>query len=228
MSNYRYEIKFVLNEEALSHFLSWMYLHTNCRKKYPNRTVNSVYFDDSGFSSVRDNLAGVPDRMKMRLRWYQNKNNLLLGDPVLEQKLKSGRLGKKESITLSNLGDNLLNTPIIELRNMIENELPIDHKVYLEHIIPTLYVSYNRQYYENSHGLRITVDEDIRFKSNFSSSISINELTHISYRSKIIELKFDPSLKDEVNHLLRSLSLTPIRHSKYLTGLAMHGQAQYI
>lgn len=228
MSNYRYEIKFVLNEEALSYFLSWTYLNTNCRKKYPNRTVNSIYFDDSSFSSVRDNLAGVPDRMKTRLRWYQNKNNLLLGDPVLEQKLKSGRLGKKESITLSSLGNDLLNTPIIELRSMIKNELPIDHKAYLEHIIPTLYVSYNRQYYENCHGLRITVDEDIRFKSNFSSSISINQLTHISYRSKIVELKFDPSLKNEVNHLLRSLSLTPIRHSKYLTGLAMHGQAQYI
>ena len=111
---------------------------------------------------------------------------------------------------------------------MIKNELSIDHKAYLDHIIPTLYVSYNRQYYENFHGLRITVDEDIRFKSNFSSSISINQLAHISYRSKIVELKFDPSLKNEVSHLLRSLSLTPIRHSKYLTGLAMHGQAQYI
>jgi hypothetical protein len=228
MSNYRYEIKFVLNEESLSYFLGWMHLNTNCRKKYPNRTVNSIYFDDSSFSSVRDNLAGVPDRMKTRLRWYQNKNNLLLSDPVLEQKLKSGRLGKKESITLSSLGDDLLNIPIIKLRNMIENQLPIDHKAYLEHIIPTLYVSYNRQYYENSDGLRITVDEDIRFKSNFSYSISINQLTHISYRSKIIELKFDPSLKNKVNNLLKSLSLTPIRHSKYLTGLAMHGQAQYI
>ena len=72
--DYRYEIKFVLNEVALSRFISWVYLDTNCRKKYPERIVNSIYFDDLDFSSVSDNIAGVPNRLKTRLRWYQSES----------------------------------------------------------------------------------------------------------------------------------------------------------
>jgi len=228
MSNFRYEIKFVLNERSLSSFLAWMYSHTNCRKRFPNRIVNSIYLDDSSFSSVRDNLAGVPDRMKTRIRWYQNKTNLLLSSPVLEQKIKLGRLGKKESFLLSNLKENLLGIKINQLIEMVSKELPTEQKFLFKHMIPTLNVSYNRQYFESPNGLRITIDDEIKFKSNFFLNFSIDKFQHISYGSKIIELKFDPSIKNEVNDLLRLLSLTPTRHSKYLIGLAMFGQAQYI
>ena len=43
-----------------------------------------------------------------------------------------------------------------------------------------------------------------------------------------MELKFSENLKLQVANLIRSLSFTPKRLSKYLLGLAMLGYATYI
>ena len=229
MSNgYRYEVKFVLHEMALAGFLGWMYKNTNCRKKYPARTVNSIYFDDVNFTSVRDNLAGVPKRMKTRLRWYKGKNGHSMDSPILEQKLKSGRLGTKESVKLTSLDNNVSNLNFSDLIRAIKQEVSPSHFASLEYLVPTLQVSYLRQYYEDNRGLRVTIDQNIEFKGHLSMHHLIEQKGFIPYRSKIIELKFDPSFKNEVSDLLRPLNLTPVRHSKYLTGLAMFSQAYYL
>ena len=227
-TDYRYEVKFVLNEAALAGFLSWMYVSTNCRKKYPTRTVNSVYFDDVNFTSVRDNLSVVPDRIKTRLRWYESENGNPSSTPIWERKLKAGRLGTKETVKLHDLRGAIHHAPFSDVITLIKGELPESHLSSLDYLIPTLNVSYVRNYYEDFRGLRITIDEDIRFKSNLSMNEPLNNNRQITYRSKIVELKFDPSFKNEVSDLIRPLRLTPVRHSKYLTGLAMSGLALYL
>ena len=229
MSNeFRYEIKFVLNETALASFLSWVYLNTNCRKKYPKRTVNSIYFDDLSYSSVRDNLSGVPNRQKTRLRWYQNGINNPISIPVLEQKIRAGRLGAKSSVAINSLKEIIYSSTFSTMMDLIRNEVSLDHYVALEYLIPTLNVSYSRQYFEDNNGLRITVDDAIKFNGRFSLHQKLNNTEQIDYRSKIVELKFEPKMKNYVVDLMRSLSITPVRHSKYLTGLAMFGQVQYL
>jgi len=60
--DYRYEIKFVLDNSRFADAMQWLYNETTAIKAYDNRTVNSIYFDDVSFSSVRDNLAGIPQR----------------------------------------------------------------------------------------------------------------------------------------------------------------------
>ena len=50
-SDYRYEIKFVLDNSRLSDAMQWLYNETTAIKTYDNRKVNSIYFDDVGFSS---------------------------------------------------------------------------------------------------------------------------------------------------------------------------------
>jgi hypothetical protein len=227
--DYRYETKFVLTEEALAGFLSWMYVNTSCRKKYPARTVNSLYFDDVNFTSVRDNLAGVPYRMKTRLRWYISEDgNQISSTPIWEKKLKVGRLGTKETVKLNNIRNAILNLPLSEIIMLIKEELSDSHSSSFEYLVPTLNVSYVRNYYEDFRGLRITIDEDINFKSHLSMLEPLNINRQFAYGNKIVELKFDPSCKNEVSELIRPLRLTPVRHSKYLTGLAMSGQALYL
>ena len=76
-SDYRYEIKFVLDNARLSDAMQWLYNNTTANKTYNNRQVNSIYFDDVDFSSVRDNLAGISQRNKLRLRWYGHQENSL-------------------------------------------------------------------------------------------------------------------------------------------------------
>ena len=72
-SDYRYEIKFVLDNARLADVMQWLYNNTTANKSYDNRIVNSIYFDDVGFSSVRNNLSGITQRNKLRLRWYVNQ-----------------------------------------------------------------------------------------------------------------------------------------------------------
>ena len=48
------------------------------------------------------------------------------------------------------------------------------------------------------------------------------------YPLKVLEIKFDPVLKDNVARIVKSLHLTPKRHSKYLVGLAKQGFVTYI
>src|SRR6056300_1372620 len=89
MSNYRYELKFVLNENQLSHFKNLIKLH-GFKKQHPKRKVSSIYFEDYSFNSLRDNISGISRRRKIRLRWYNNNTC-----PFLEIKKKSDRVGNK-------------------------------------------------------------------------------------------------------------------------------------
>ena len=65
------------------------------RKQYPDRKVNSIYFDDINYSSILENLDGVSSKKKIRVRWYGSQNKLI--NPILEIKSKKGFVTKKEN-----------------------------------------------------------------------------------------------------------------------------------
>ena len=44
--------------------------HFFFKEQYQNRKVNSIYFDDLNYSSIKQNLDGVSDKKKYRIRWY--------------------------------------------------------------------------------------------------------------------------------------------------------------
>ena len=50
--------------------------------QYPKRRVNSIYFDNANYSSIRQNLDGVSNKKKIRVRWYGEENKLI--KPLLE------------------------------------------------------------------------------------------------------------------------------------------------
>ncbi|MCI5191104.1 MAG: VTC domain-containing protein [Candidatus Electrothrix sp. AS4_5] len=223
---YRYEIKFILNEVSLTTALNWIYNHTNLQKKYQGRHVNSLYFDDLEFQSVRDNLAGISNRQKMRLRWYRNLNQI--DGLVLEYKNRHGRLGYKNKIIIQEK-KNILDLPITKLSLNIADILA--SKVLPMHFpdtfsTATLHTEYYREYFEDYRGLRLTFDRDITFKQVMLHA-SLNDMCTASYPSVIMELKFPQELKLYVAHLLKNLPLTPKRHSKYLAGLATFGIVSY-
>jgi SPX domain protein involved in polyphosphate accumulation len=222
--DYRYEIKFVLDNTRLSEAMQWLYNNTTANKKYENRKVNSIYFDNVDFSSVRDNLAGISQRNKLRLRWYGDQENSL---PFFEVKTKNGRLGYKTSCPLKSLGSNLSKLNIDKIASKCIKDLAKQDVVFDEHLVPTLKVSYEREYYETHNGIRITIDQDIKFSDTQLHSM-LDENMSIPYPFKVMEVKFKPDMKEVVAELIRSLHITPKRHSKYLIGLAMLGYVVYI
>lgn len=226
MNDCRYEIKFILDEASKSRALTWLYAHTSAYEEYPVRTVNSVYFDDPGYSAVRDNLAGISDRKKTRLRWYNTKNDKQdVQGTILEIKKRNGRLGSKDRYDLSGLESNLLSLQCNKLISSIEEY--IDKKenfLFEDYLSPALHIAYDREYYVGQHDIRVTFDKNIMFYSTYPHSKFFENIS-VSYPHQIMELKFEPKYKDEVVQSLRSLNLTPKRHSKYLAGMAAFGYA---
>ena len=223
-SDYRYEIKFVLDNSRLSDAMQWLYNETTAIKTYDNRKVNSIYFDDVGFSSVRDNLAGISQRNKLRLRWYGEQKHTL---PIFEVKTKNGRLGCKTTYPIQSIENSLMKLNIDKITSKCISGLEEQNIVFDEHLVPTLQVNYEREYYETHDGIRITIDQDIQF-SDTQLHTSLNENNSFSYPFQVLEIKFEPSMKDKVAKLIKPLHITPKRHSKYLVGLAMLGYVTYI
>jgi len=215
-NDYRYEIKFVLDEASLTTAYSWIYNHTSMVERYSRRSVNSLYFDDVDFSSVRDNLAGISNRKKIRLRWYDD-----CVSPILETKIRDGRLGYKKSEPIIGLSDNFFDLSIENIT------FECFKKINSEYIIPTLQTTYDREYYQDIGDIRITIDKNISFYS-VNLHQKLNNLLPVSYHNKIMEIKFSPDKKIMVANMLRSLHLTPKRHSKYLQGLSKLGYVVYI
>ena len=222
--SYRYEIKFVLDNARLSDAMQWLYSDTTANKTYDNRRVNSIYFDDVGFSSVRDNLAGIAQRNKLRLRWYGNQEK---SSPVFEVKTKNGRLGYKTAYPIKSIKNNIMDLNIDKITSNCIKDLAMQNIVFDEHLVPTLQVNYEREYYETHDGIRITIDQDIQF-SDTQLHTTLDENNSFPYPFKVMEVKFEPDMKEAVAELIRPLHITPKRHSKYLVGLAVLGYAVYI
>ena len=69
---------------------------------YPERWVNSLYYDTPSLGGLADSVNGLRDRVKVRVRWYGELTRRV-ETPVLEFKRKRGRLGSKDRYALSPL-----------------------------------------------------------------------------------------------------------------------------
>jgi len=226
----RYEIKFILDEVTLSEFMSWVLLHTEFKEKYAPRYVNNLYFDDIEFQSVRDNLAGISNRKKLRLRWYHKENVKKISTPVLEYKIRRGRLGYKKSYSLPILKPSLMETPMGKIFDSISSEIKKERKnegLFEDYYFSTLHVTYLREYFEDRHGLRLTIDKKIDFYAATPMSF-IGDSSRTAYPKIIAELKFSEEKKYLISALLETSHFSPMRHSKYLAGLASFGQVIYL
>ena len=224
MSDFRYEIKYVLNESQLSHILN-LIKHHGFKKHHPKRIVNSLYFEDYNFSSVKDNLSGISKRKKLRLRWYGNNTT----PPFLEIKRRSGRVGNKTKITVPfKNGDEVEKMNPKEISNFLKNKNNVGNELFLySNLEPMLLVNYNRDYFISKEGIRITIDKKINFRS-ISKFNSLNLQKKFRYNKNIVEIKFPIELKESLNTLFRKTELIPSRHSKYLVGISKLGISSYI
>ncbi len=223
-SDYRYEIKFVLDNSRLADAMQWLYNNTTANKSYDNRVVNSIYFDDVDFSSVRDNLTGISQRDKLRLMWYGDQKKILT---IIEVKTKNGRLGKKTAYPIKSINNNIMELNLDNITSKCIEDLATHNIILDDHIVPTLQVNYEREYYETHDNIRITIDHDIKF-SDTQLHTTLNENNSLPYPLQVMEIKFEPNMKDKVAKLIKPLHMTPKRHSKYIIGLAILGYSVYI
>ena len=206
MNDWRYEIKFTVDAHEAQAIPAMLMEHPALfRKAYPNRKVNNIYFDTQDMGACFDNLAGISDRKKVRVRWYGNPK--IISNPVLEEKIKSNALGMKNHYKLTEVES------IDELTIQIPKHLKEGHDLF-----PSLQNSYERAYFISAdENFRLTVDQNIRYQTA-QDALMENEMKFEDDRI-IIEVKFAKENSKYLKEITRYIPFRQTKHSKYVTGI---------
>ncbi|MBL7201586.1 MAG: VTC domain-containing protein [Anaerolineae bacterium] len=215
----RYEVKMVCAEIYLPDVRSWVRWHPDAfAEAYPPRRVNNLYFDTYEADCVSDNLVGVSERAKVRLRWYGTDHSAVRG--MLELKHKLNQVGWKERCPVPETLD-LTTISWAELRQCLVGYAEGILSVWLAHADqPVLINSYTREYYESAdRQVRLTVDSDQVVYAQVTYTAP-NLLSRSVVESQIvIEVKAGVALHRRVSNVLSSFPLRTERHSKYVSGV---------
>ena len=184
-------------------------------KSYPNRKVNSLYFDDLRFSALEESIEGNSLRTKKRLRWYgvsRTKNNA-----VLEFKKKVGTYSWKELYR-----NYYCINPIAQKWSDFIQPLINDATLPLKKIsdTPASIVTYNREYYSSfDNNIRVTLDRNIKTYQQ-TNLLRPNFSFHRKHSSKIIlEIKVSVENSGLIREVFRDIPFNPQRFSKYCESL---------
>jgi SPX domain protein involved in polyphosphate accumulation len=210
----RFERKWIYNSNnILSLINSLVRSKLFFRHHFPKRKVNSIYFDDSSYTSVVQNLDGINNKTKLRLRWYGKKSKIL--DPKFEFKKKIGFIANKKLIKADEF--NNLDFPKVSNLKKIQN-IVNDKNLSKKKIYPIISTHYEREYLISSDNMiRATVDfnlESIHLK-NFSQ-IKLNK---IFSNITILEIKYPVYLDNLLRKKLDNITLRLSKNSKYVNSI---------
>lgn len=218
--NYRYERKFTVPDNFKLATVEQQVKHNSFlfREIFYERQVNNIYFDTLGYNDYFDNVLGVSDRKKIRIRWYGDIHGEIV-KPVLEIKIKKGLVGDKWSYKLSPFVlDNQFTSDTIQkvFRN---SNLPAPILESVKGVYPTLLNSYSRRYYLSANSkFRITLDFDLLYYkidkrfNNFS-------LAPAKDPNKIVELKYGLEGDREATEVSTQFPFRLNKNSKYVNGV---------
>jgi len=163
------------------------------KQLYPDRTVNSCYFDTQDFKMFFESEEGVLPRRKIRFRWYDSNM-----DVSKETKISSieGRYKYTEKINNIHLLDQ-----IIDLYLFDQN---------YGKLLPSLFVQYNREYYSYEN-MRLTFDSEIKYKD-----LSLVNSPEIEDMEVVMEIKTPINIEDDFieGRFMQNF----VRFSKYSRG----------
>jgi SPX domain protein involved in polyphosphate accumulation len=177
--------------------------------QFSDRQVNSIYFDDEHYTSVNQNIDGISEKKKYRLRWYGDFKNIT--KPTFEIKSKKGFEVSKKNFDLPKLPDfNLLNyNDIKKIELLINSNFNFKNKLF-----PILTTHYLRSYFISANKLvRSTVDRNLKSLSLYNNR-NLNIIKE--YKDIILEFKYDLNLDDYVRSNLGNISARISKNSKFV------------
>lgn len=219
IDSYRFEVKIPIPLNRLQKVESWLNTHSLLFKTHhTNRWVNSLYLDIPNLESYEQNLSGISQRKKVRIRWYNNLTDS--HKAKLEFKYRRGGKGYKILFdTEINFESKRFNW-MRELQHCYTN-LPDEGKIIWGNAqSPVLICRYLREYYQSSCGkVRATFDKNIHvFDQRFNAQANLRKPVSLG-DYVLLELKTDENNEEELSHLLSTCPLRPSRHSKYVNGV---------
>lgn len=180
------------------------------KQAFADRIVSSVYFDTFERTDYDDNISGIGDRLKTRIRWYNDD----LSQLVLERKIKSNKASRKEQTPLSN-SDALYPGERSDWAALLRENREVLSHMCASPLYPALEVRYLRQYFTLGANLRMTIDTEQMFKGlrPYPQSTFSRSPVH-----SIVEFKYPAIDRIKMQRMLQNLPFRVFRHSKYVIG----------
>ncbi len=202
----RYERKYrIENQHYLQVLQEIMSIHGAFDTAYPDRWVNSIYLDNMDYHALRENLSGVSNRSKYRMRWYGEDYHTIT-NPILEEKVKANLLGYKNSQKLESTTLSSAN-----IRSQLDLNLIKDLNQE-----PIVMVRYLRTYLESyDHRVRITIDRDLQYRG--INNYEIDPFPIID-NAIILEVKYDQAIEEEIDNVLQAIKYRLTKNSKFVSG----------
>ncbi len=205
----RYEKKYKINLLSKAYVLQALRMHpAGFKKLHPDRSINNIYFDTPNLKTYHQNVAGIAERKKFRVRWY-GTDITQIEQPQFEIKYKQAELGGKHvhKIGLFNLND---------LENLTKEANQLSQTDAL--LQPVLINTYCRAYYATSNQkFRITIDTELKYFPLLKG----NHFNQNYYQEEgvVVELKYSQEDDSSVDFINRFLPFRQTKKSKYVTGI---------
>lgn len=207
----RYERKYKLKLGEDWKFKKYL-LQNEFQKTFKSRLVNSIYFDSDRKDFFHQNINGISNRIKTRLRWYDNILKI-----NLELKKKSNAVSWKQTFSA---GTFKTFYEFKKFYNKNENLMKISHLSGLS-VKPNLLVTYKREYWLSPcKNFRATIDKNVEYKD-----IKLIDAPNRGLDSdfNILEFKYldhmDSKFRNMINKTKFPFRMT--KNSKYVSGV-MH------
>jgi hypothetical protein len=218
--SYRYERKFLITELDEAQVRSILSCHKAMfREVYPPRYVNNIYLDTLVMRNYDDNLIGVAERMKVRVRWYHELFGNI-AEPILEFKMKQGLVGWKDTYSFPTF---TFDQGITEHRFQTlikDGDFPMEVKLRLTGYRMSLVNRYLRSYFATYDGrFRVTIDTDQSFYK-VNPLVNRFQVRDVNKDVVIVELKYDREHEPLADRISNAFPFRVTRSSKYVDGVA--------
>ena len=213
----RYERKYTFFEHSIQSFRNRI-KSLGFKLAFPTRQVSSLYYDTFDFKLYQISEAGISERKKIRLRWYD-----LDEDTRLEYKVKKAEIGNKlfpdnfrnysSEIPLS------FRLPKNKIKSIIKVPKVIDHV-----FLPKVIVTYIRDYYISNLGdIRITFDYQINYSYVVNNFRDLKGSYWIPEENSVVEMKYDYLSENNnlIESIVKKLSTQTSRFSKYCNAISL-------
>lgn len=192
------------------------------RTAYPPRTINNIYLDTPNHRSLFENLDGLADRVKARIRWY----GPMMGEvkrPVLEFKIKRGMVGAKDAFELKPFVMEIGMSAEPIFSSLAGSHLPEDLHRGLQNFEPVMLNRYERKYYVSAdQHYRITLDWHLEYY-RFDRHGNMFRCQLRDHESTVVELKYSGDI-DRIDERVASyFPFRVTRMSKFVTGMHVMG-----
>lgn len=203
----RYERKYIFENLNIETIIVNLY---NCdfffRDHYPERNVNSVYFDQD-YTSLIENVEGISNREKLRLRWYGN--NTKIKNFYIEKKIKHNLLSKKKRNKIE-LNKEINFFKENDRENFMFKNIDLKYD-------PIVFINYNRLYFVSDLcPIRATIDYNLS-SIKFTNRKLINEKD--IFNNIILEFKYELGFDNYFRNKINKLNLRFSKNSKYVNSI---------